>query len=68
MNTNSKQRGRPVDPNSGLSQARTVYESLPSDGRTRKDAITAFQGIEVNGKGLTQATSAAYYSVITRKA
>lgn len=66
--TNSKQRGRPVDPTSGLSQARSVYASLPVDGRTRKDAITAFQQISVNGKNLTEATSAAYFSVINRKA
>lgn len=64
----SKQRGRPVDPTSGLSQARSVYASLPVDGRTRKVAIEAFQKITVNGKALTEATSAAYFSVINRKA
>ncbi len=67
-NSTSKQRGRPVDPNSGLSQARAVYASLPVDGRARKDAIAAFQKITVSGKALTEATSAAYYSVINRKA
>ncbi len=67
-NPASKQRGRPVDPLSGLSQARSVYASLPADGRTRKDAIAAFQKITVNGKTLTEATSAAYFSVINRKA
>lgn len=68
MTTNtSKQRGRPVDPTSGLSQARAVYTSLPVDGRSRKEAITAFQKIAVNGKNLTEATSAAYFSVINRK-
>lgn len=63
----SKQRGRPVDPTSGLSQARAVYASLPVDGRSRKEAIAAFQKITVNGNALTEATSAAYFSVINRK-
>lgn len=53
-------RGRPVDPNSGLSRARQVFASLPT-GTTRKQAIAAFQGI-----GLAKDTSAAYYSVIKR--
>lgn len=61
-----KRRGRPVDPNSGLSKARAVYASLPTGANGRKEAIAAFQGIVVDGKNLSEATSAAYYSVITR--
>jgi len=62
-----KQRGRPVDPNSGLTKARQLFDSLPVEGRTRKAAIAAFQTISVGGKNLSEATSAAYFSVINRK-
>lgn len=61
-----KRRGRPVDPNSGLSKARAVYAGLPAGANGRKEAIAAFQTIVVDGKALSEATSAAYYSVITR--
>jgi hypothetical protein len=57
-----KRRGRPVKADSGLSKARAAYASLPA-GTTRQAAIAEFVKL-----GLTKETSAAYYSVITRKA
>ncbi len=67
MTDSQKQRGRPTDPNSSLSKARTVYASLPAGGNDRKSAIAAFQNITVSdGSKLSAGTSAAYFSVITR--
>lgn len=66
MSNTQKQRGRPTDPNSGLSKARAVYASLPAGGNDRKAAIAAFQNITVSGGNLSAGTSAAYFSVITR--
>lgn len=59
--TVQKRRGRPVDPESGLTRARSVFASLPA-GSSRQDAIAAFQTL-----GLSKDTAAAYYSVINRK-
>lgn len=58
-----KQRGRPVDPNSGLNRARVLYATLPDGSNSRKEAIAAFQ----SQLGLSAGTAAAYFSVITRK-
>ncbi len=61
-----KRRGRPVDPNSALSQARAVFASLPA-GSTRKDAIAAFQASVKSGTELvSKETAAAYYALIQR--
>lgn len=56
-----KRRGRPVDPQSGLTKARALFATLPA-GTTRQEAIAQFQTL-----GLSKDTSAAYYSVINRK-
>lgn len=59
-----KQRGRPVDPNSGLARARALWATLPNDeSRTRASVIAAF----VSQLSLSKDTAAAYYSVINRK-
>ena len=62
-----KRRGRPVDPSSALSQARTVLAGLPAD-TSRKDAIAAFQASVKNGSGVavSKDTAAAYYALIKR--
>ena len=63
MTTATKNRvGRPVDLSSAMSKARAIYASLPENGRTRKEVIKVF-----TENGMTSGTSAAYFSVITRK-
>lgn len=71
--TPQKRRGRPVDANSGLAKARSLFATLPVEGRTRQSVIEAFQTIDMpdgdNGtKKISKDTAAAYYSVINRKA
>lgn len=62
VETSSRRRGRPVDPNSGLARARALWATLP-EGTSRQAAIAQFQTL-----GLSKDTASAYYSVITRKA
>ena len=58
-----KRPGRPVDPNSGLSLARAVFDASLS----RKDNIAAFQNVTLaDGSNIKKGTAAAYYSVIKR--
>lgn len=61
--TGKKQRGRPADPNSGLAKARALFAGMPEGERNRKATIAKF----VSDLGLSEGTSAAYFSVINRK-
>lgn len=61
--TGTKQRGRPVDPDSGLAKARVLFASMPAGANSRKETIAAFTS-QLN---LSAGTAAAYYSVINRK-
>ena len=69
-NSNSatqKRRGRPVDPNGLLAQARAVFATLPAD-TSRKDTIAAFQASVKNYSdvAVSKDTAAAYYALIKR--
>jgi len=54
--------GRPVDPKSAMTKAREIFATLPETSRTRKEVIKVFIA-----NGMSSGTSAAYYSVITKK-